>query len=230
MSDSLGKPLGGFLLSSPPAWQVYKPKFCGKKVWGHLDVAKKSSRETFPASSLVGWHLCRTKLPWKAFHPKRNVIQKIRKLIRNLPEKFWAKMFHRCFLVLRGQTWCISKKGVVYKLHAGWFINHTQGEFVNWCILSNLRVFSVEILQKEGNVKDSMSGRQAVYKCREASFWANICHFESQVLAHMARFWSEMIVAYFYSGFRPLFVHQWMCVFWFLLIVISQFCKKGFCF
>ena len=25
-----------------------------------------------------------------------------------------------------------SKKGVVYKLHAGWFINRTPGEFVNW--------------------------------------------------------------------------------------------------
>ena len=25
-----------------------------------------------------------------------------------------------------------SKKGVVYKLHAGWFINRTPGEFINW--------------------------------------------------------------------------------------------------
>ena len=25
-----------------------------------------------------------------------------------------------------------SKKGVVYKLHAGWFINRTPGEFTNW--------------------------------------------------------------------------------------------------
>ena len=24
-----------------------------------------------------------------------------------------------------------SKKGVVYKLHAGWFINRTPGEFIN---------------------------------------------------------------------------------------------------
>ena len=28
-----------------------------------------------------------------------------------------------------------SKKGVVYKLHAGWFINRTPGEFIN-CSLS----------------------------------------------------------------------------------------------
>ena len=25
-----------------------------------------------------------------------------------------------------------SQKGVVYKLHAGWFMNRTPGEFINW--------------------------------------------------------------------------------------------------
>ena len=25
-----------------------------------------------------------------------------------------------------------SKQGVVYKLHAGWFIYRTPGEFINW--------------------------------------------------------------------------------------------------
>ena len=42
------------------------------------------------------------------------------------------------------------KKGVVYKLHAGWFINRTPGGFINCGLLLNLKVFSVEILQKEG--------------------------------------------------------------------------------
>ena len=42
-----------------------------------------------------------------------------------------------------------SKKGVVYKLQEGQFINRTPGEFINW---GNLKVFSVEILQKDGKV------------------------------------------------------------------------------
>ena len=45
-----------------------------------------------------------------------------------------------------------SKKGVVYKLHAGWFINRTPGEFINRGLFINLKVFSVEILQKEMKV------------------------------------------------------------------------------
>ena len=45
-----------------------------------------------------------------------------------------------------------SKKGVVYKLHAGWFIDRPPGEFINWGLLLNLKVFTVEILQKEGKV------------------------------------------------------------------------------
>ena len=48
-----------------------------------------------------------------------------------------------------------SKKKVVYKLHAGRFINRTPGEFINWGLSLNLqkgKVFSVEILQKEGKV------------------------------------------------------------------------------
>ena len=32
-----------------------------------------------------------------------------------------------------------GKKGVVHKLHAGWFINRTPGEFINWGLLSNLK-------------------------------------------------------------------------------------------
>ena len=47
-----------------------------------------------------------------------------------------------------------SKKGVVYKLHTGWFINRTPGEFINQGLfIINLKVFSVEILQKEGKVQ-----------------------------------------------------------------------------
>ena len=29
------------------------------------------------------------------------------------------------------KAWCIAKKRVVYKLHGGWFINRTPGEFIN---------------------------------------------------------------------------------------------------
>ena len=39
-----------------------------------------------------------------------------------------------------------SKKGLVDKLHAGWFIDRTP------VFLLNQKVFSVEILQKEGKV------------------------------------------------------------------------------
>ena len=45
-----------------------------------------------------------------------------------------------------------SKKGVVCKLHAGQFINRPPGEFINWGLLLNEKVFSVEILQKERKV------------------------------------------------------------------------------
>ena len=45
-----------------------------------------------------------------------------------------------------------SKKAVVYKLHAGRFINRTPGEFINWGIFIKFKVFSVEILQKERKV------------------------------------------------------------------------------
>ena len=45
-----------------------------------------------------------------------------------------------------------SKKGVVYKLHAGWFINCTPEEFINSGLLLNLKVFSLEILEKERKV------------------------------------------------------------------------------
>ena len=41
-------------------------------------------------------------------------------------------------------------------MQAGWFINRTPGGFINWArgvFLLNLKVFSVEILQKEGKVQ-----------------------------------------------------------------------------
>ena len=41
-----------------------------------------------------------------------------------------------------------SKKGVVCKLHAGWFINRALGEFIIGVFLLKLKVFSVEIQQK----------------------------------------------------------------------------------
>ena len=47
-----------------------------------------------------------------------------------------------------------SKEGVVYKLHAGWFTDAPQGSLQIAVILLNLEVLSVEILQKEGKVKN----------------------------------------------------------------------------
>ena len=32
-----------------------------------------------------------------------------------------------------------SEKGVVYKLHAGWFINRTPGEFIKWGLFIKFR-------------------------------------------------------------------------------------------
>ena len=43
-------------------------------------------------------------------------------------------------------------------------INRTPGEFINWGLLMKFRVFSMEILQKEGKAKNQISGQQAVYK------------------------------------------------------------------
>ena len=45
-----------------------------------------------------------------------------------------------------------SKKGAVEKLHAGRLKNRTPGKFTIGVFLLNLKVFSVEILQKEGQV------------------------------------------------------------------------------
>ena len=45
-----------------------------------------------------------------------------------------------------------AKNGSVYNLHAGWFINRPPEEFVNWGLFIKFKVFSVEILQKEGKV------------------------------------------------------------------------------
>ena len=45
-----------------------------------------------------------------------------------------------------------SKNGVVNKLRVGWFINRTPGELLTAVFSLNLQVFSVEILQKEGEV------------------------------------------------------------------------------
>ena len=42
-----------------------------------------------------------------------------------------------------------SENGVVYKLHAGWFIKFTPGSLSTGVFLLNLKVFSVEILMKD---------------------------------------------------------------------------------
>ena len=68
-------------------------------------------------------------------------------------------MWHPCFFQKKCILWqcknLIYSKGVVYKLHAGWLINRTPGEFINRCFLLNLKDFSVEILQKEGRASDT---------------------------------------------------------------------------
>ena len=56
-----------------------------------------------------------------------------------------------------------SKKGVVYKLHAGWFINRTPGEFINWGLFIKLKGLLC------GNPTERaesliLSARRAVYK------------------------------------------------------------------
>ena len=61
---------------------------------------------------------------------------------------FFARQNANAFLTV--QNLMHSNKGVVYKLHARWFINRTPVEFINRGPLFNLKVFSVEILQKEG--------------------------------------------------------------------------------
>ena len=46
-----------------------------------------------------------------------------------------------------------KKKGVVYKLHAGWFKSCTLGEFINGGLSIEFKGFSLEILLKEGTLK-----------------------------------------------------------------------------
>ena len=45
-----------------------------------------------------------------------------------------------------------SKKGVVYKLHAGWFINCTPREFINSGLFIKFKGFLCGNPQKEGKV------------------------------------------------------------------------------
>ena len=42
-----------------------------------------------------------------------------------------AMLLKKYEIVNSAKTGCIAKKGVVYKLQAGWFINR-PGEFINW--------------------------------------------------------------------------------------------------
>ena len=67
-----------------------------------------------------------------------------------------------------------SKKVVIYKLHAGWFINCSPGSLSTGVFLLNLKVFSVEILQKEGKIEYKISGRQAVSNSNQGTMI--VCH------------------------------------------------------
>ena len=56
-----------------------------------------------------------------------------------------------------------SKNGVVYKLHAGWFINSTPGEFINRGLFKFKGVLCGKATER-GEIEYKISGRQAVYK------------------------------------------------------------------
>ena len=66
-----------------------------------------------------------------------------------------------------------GEKGVVYKLHAGWFINRTPGELKNRGLLLNIKVFSVEILEvlrKEGKFNTKfLAARQFIVSPTQAA-------------------------------------------------------------
>ena len=56
-----------------------------------------------------------------------------------------------------------SKKGSVYKLPAGWFINHSPAEFINCDLLVKFKGLLCGILQKEGKVKTKfLAARQFI--------------------------------------------------------------------
>ena len=46
-----------------------------------------------------------------------------------------------------------SKKGVVYKLRAGWFTNRTPGEFINWGLFIKFKGLLCENPSGEFNTK-----------------------------------------------------------------------------
>ena len=62
----------------------------------------------------------------------------------------WRDGFHSCW---QCKNLMYSKQEVIYKLHAGWFIYRSPGEYVDWGLSIKFKVFSVEILQKEGKFK-----------------------------------------------------------------------------
>ena len=43
------------------------------------------------------------------------------------PKLFCFETRFGLYMIDSAKTWCIANKGVVYKLHAGWFINRTPG-------------------------------------------------------------------------------------------------------
>ena len=58
----------------------------------------------------------------------------------------------------------VQQKRVLYKLHAGWFINRTPWEFINWGIFIKFKGFLCRNLTERGESLILNSGRQAVYK------------------------------------------------------------------
>ena len=55
------------------------------------------------------------------------------------------------------QGFFYSEKGVVYKVHSGWFINRTPGEFINPGL--SIKFVKKRLLQKsEGNFSEQSPG------------------------------------------------------------------------
>ena len=90
-----------------------------------------------------------------------------------------------------------SKKGVVYKLHAGWFVNRTPGKFINWGYelffpLGGPRKASERNSPKKGEKllnspprSDPRNGEKLQKNCKNCIFrvvfplfWGNLPHFE----------------------------------------------------
>ena len=66
-----------------------------------------------------------------------------------------------------------SKKGVVYKLHARWFINRTPGDFGNWGLFNKFRGLLFGNPTEGAESLILISGRQAVYKSNPGT--ATVC-------------------------------------------------------